>query len=175
MRGELSQISLLDALEIEHLANVHSWIDSGSPLCRTAKLATPPKHLVSYFVVISNAQLLLVDHRDAGLWLPTGGHVEYGEDPRETVCRECQEELGFRPARPGPPLLLTVTETVGQSSGHIDVSLWYVVQAGDQCIDPCAEEFTTVAWFDYMADTLPYNRCDPHLARFASKIRHAYA
>ena len=32
---------------------------------------------------------------EASLWLPTGGHVEPGEDPSDTVERECQEELGI--------------------------------------------------------------------------------
>jgi 8-oxo-dGTP pyrophosphatase MutT (NUDIX family) len=39
--------------------------------------------------------VLLVDHKNARLWLPTGGHVEEGEDPRATVVRELKEELGL--------------------------------------------------------------------------------
>lgn len=27
------------------------------------------------------------------MWLPPGGHVEPGEDPWQTVVRECREEL----------------------------------------------------------------------------------
>jgi len=62
-----------------------AWIDSGAPLWRTEAPATPDPHLVTYFLPFDAARdrLLLVDHRKAGLWLPPGGHVEPGEDPRE--------------------------------------------------------------------------------------------
>lgn len=39
---------------------------------------------MSYFLVASDTQVLLVDHKNAQLWLPTGGHVEPGEHPRDT-------------------------------------------------------------------------------------------
>ncbi|MEV4702232.1 NUDIX domain-containing protein [Actinoplanes sp. NPDC049316] len=38
--------------------------------------------------------VLLVDHRNARLWLPPGGHVEPGEAPAVTAGRELAEELG---------------------------------------------------------------------------------
>src|SRR5215469_5662675 len=73
------------------------WMTSGQQLFRTAKPATPPKHLVVYFVPVDpvNRCLLLGDHRKSGLWLPPGGHVEDGEDPRAAVRREAGEELGI--------------------------------------------------------------------------------
>ncbi len=40
-------------------------------------------------------KLLLVDHKKAGLWLPSGGHVEIDEHPQTTVQREVREELGI--------------------------------------------------------------------------------
>jgi hypothetical protein len=51
----------------------------------------PTMHLVSYLVALDEArgELLLVAHRTAGLWLPSGGHVEPMEDPWDTVLREC--------------------------------------------------------------------------------------
>ncbi|MGV9748387.1 NUDIX domain-containing protein [Rhodococcus zopfii] len=36
-----------------------------------------------------------MDHIGAGLWLPTGGHVEPGEHPLDTAIRETREELGI--------------------------------------------------------------------------------
>jgi 8-oxo-dGTP diphosphatase len=36
-------------------------------------------------------RILLVDHVNAGLWLPPGGHVEPDEDPEVTARREARE------------------------------------------------------------------------------------
>ena len=38
--------------------------------------ATPPKHLVSSFALVDHDHIILVDHKYAERWLPTGGHVE---------------------------------------------------------------------------------------------------
>lgn len=166
-----------DTLEADHIRDTLAWIESGAPLYRIDKPATPPKHLVSYFVLLDphNRQLLLVDHRKAGLWLPSGGHVEPGEHPRAAVERELWEELQIAARFMFPePLFLTVTQTVGQTAGHTDVSLWYVLQ-GD-CRQPLmydAEEFAGVAWFPL--DGLPLQRSDPHMARFGAKLTAALA
>jgi 8-oxo-dGTP diphosphatase len=171
VRSELESIEPLDALELQHRDYALAWVDSGAPLCRTAKPATPPQHLVSYFAVVDGDSMLLVDHRNAQLWLPPGGHVEPDEHPRDTVLREIQEELGFVPAHAiGAPLMVTCTTTVGLTSGHTDVSLWYVVQSSKSApmtYDP--QEFIAIGWFDFAA--APLARSDPHLARFIRKLR----
>jgi len=53
------------------------WIDSGAQIFRLMKPETPDPHLVAYFLLLDPAQkkVLLVDHKKAGLWLPSGGHV----------------------------------------------------------------------------------------------------
>lgn len=76
VRAEVEAIEPLDALEREHQADVLAGIDSGAELFRVANPATPPKHLVASFAVVDGDHILLVDPRDARLWLPTGGHVE---------------------------------------------------------------------------------------------------
>lgn len=169
VRAELLAIQPLDELEREHRADALAWVNSGAELCRREKPATPPKHLISYFAVISGQHLLLVDHKGAQRWLPAGGHVEPGEHPRDTVRRELQEELGFAPCHPiTAPLMVTRTETVGLTPGHTDVSLWYVVHAPrDQAIRFDRGEFHGVRWFGF--DELPLERSDPQLARFVTK------
>lgn len=171
MRSELLAIQPLDPLEQAHLADAIAWVDSGAPLCRVGKPATPPKHLVSYFPVIDNGNILLVDHRNAQLWLPGGGHVEADEDPRCTVVRELKEELGFDVALHdiGPPTMVTITETVGLTAGHTDVSLWYVVHGNREAkIAFDQSEFNAVQWFPF--ESVPLNRCEPHLQRFLVKL-----
>jgi 8-oxo-dGTP pyrophosphatase MutT (NUDIX family) len=120
--------------------------------------------------VVDGHQVLLVDHKNAQLWLPAGGHVEPGEHPRLTVLRELQEELGFAASHAiEAPLMVTCTTTVGISAGHVDVSLWYVVHADrNQSLTFDETEFHAVKWFDFSA--LPLERCEPHLARFIEKF-----
>jgi hypothetical protein len=49
---------------------------------RLRKPEVPRQHLVAYFALVDveAETLLLVDHINARLWLPTGGHVEPGEE-----------------------------------------------------------------------------------------------
>ena len=170
IRSETVSILPFDELERRHIAGALDWIDSGAPLCRTAKPATPPKHLVSYFAVVDEDSILLVDHKSAQLWLPPGGHVEPGEHPRETVVRELFEELKVVPKYEiDPPLMVTCTTTVGLAAGHVDVSLWYVVVADkNQDIQFDDQEFAGVRWFEF--SDVPLHRSDPHLGRFLAKL-----
>lgn len=171
IRAEVSSIEPFDELERAHRDETLAWIDSGVELCRLHKPATPPKHLVSYFALVDRDHVLLVDHKKAQLWLPTGGHVEPGEHPRTTVIRELAEELGLELDEvPQAPLMLTVAETVGTTAGHTDVSLWYVLN-GDRhaALKFDTEEFYSVRWFHF--DEAPISRSDPHLSRFLSKLR----
>jgi 8-oxo-dGTP diphosphatase len=170
IRCEVASIEPIDPLEESHRAETLAWIDSDAPLFRTAKPATPPKHLVSYFAVVDGDNILLVDHTSAQLWLPPGGHVEPGEHPRETVVRELFEELKVVPRHAiTEPLTVTCTTTVGLAAGHVDVSLWYVVTVDrNQSIQFDRQEFAAVKWFRY--SDAPLARSDPHLGRFLTKL-----
>ena len=168
--AEVAAIKPLDELEREHIADVLAWIDSDAELCRIKRPATPPKHLVSYFVLVDGEDVLLIDHKNAQLWLPTGGHVEPGEHPRATVAREMREELGIELEHQlETPLMVTCCTTVGLTAGHTDVSLWYVVNEDRRReLHWDIEEFNSVKWFAF-AD-VPHSRSDPHLGRFLEKL-----
>lgn len=169
----VSSIKPVDALEDQHVQETIIWIQGGAPLFRIEKPAIPERHLVSYFVLYDEEaqKILLVDHIKAGLWLPSGGHVEIDEDPRQTVVRECHEELGVEADFfQDDPLFLTITKTVGMTAGHTDVSLWYVLRGDHQksyAYD--ASEFKGIRWFDF--DQIPFDLADPHLSRFLEKLR----
>lgn len=162
-----------DDLEQAEIAQTADWIQSGDPIFRIEKPDIPNRHLVSYFVLVDQAQekILLVDHKKALLWLPSGGHVEIDEDPKITVERECLEELGLQADFWSPnPLFLTSTPTVGLTAGHTDVSLWYVLRGdSDQSYNFDASEFYQVRWFHF--DDIPYEKSDPHMARFVEKLK----
>lgn len=162
----------LDNIEKKHIRFALDWIESGSEIFRIEKPATPDIHLVSYFVIVSPEmnQILLVDHKKAGLWLPPGGHVDPGEDPKETVRREAKEELGIDAEFFfDEPLLLTVTKTVGNVVRHTEVSLWYLLK-GDpgQVLDYDPNEFHQIHWFGI--NEIPVDNTDPHMKRFIEKM-----
>lgn len=166
----IAAIVPFDSIEASTRAAALAWVESGGPLCRTEKPATPPQHLVSYFVVIDADYVLLVDHINAGLWLPTGGHVEPGEHPRTTAQREAREELGIDARFVLPtPLFITSAETVGRTAGHTDISLWYVLRgsrAAELRLD--LTEFREARWFHRTA--VPLAASDPHFGRFLTKF-----
>jgi 8-oxo-dGTP diphosphatase len=168
----ISLIKPLDPMEREHIDFVHRWLTSGVEIFRTEKPATPETHLVSYFILVSpdQTQVLLVDHKKAELWLPSGGHVDPGEHPKETVKREAKEELGIEAEFLfEEPIFLTVSKTVGNVRQHTDVSLWYVLKGDPK--HPLiydAEEFHQIQWFGI--DEIPLERADPHMKRFVQKL-----
>jgi 8-oxo-dGTP pyrophosphatase MutT (NUDIX family) len=162
-----------DTLEAIHIQETLKWMKSGVSIFRLAKPNCPPKHLVSYFVLLDEKALkiLLVDHKKAQLWLPSGGHVEIDEHPQETVQRECYEELGIKANFCfEDPIFLTSTLTVGLTAGHTDVSLWYVLEGDSrQPLVFDKEEFNDIQWFELA--NIPYDRSDPHLRRFVNKLQ----
>jgi 8-oxo-dGTP pyrophosphatase MutT (NUDIX family) len=158
LREDIDQVAML------------RWIDSGAPLWRTAKPAMPKLHLCVYFVVFDPRRrtVLLIDHVLSGLRLPPGGHVDYAEDPRKTVVREAEEELGID-ARFlfEEPLFVTVTQAVDHS--HEDATLWFVL-TGDQDMRVVADpgEISAVHWVPLDDDCGP--GCDPRLDQFRRKL-----
>ncbi|MBU2670928.1 NUDIX hydrolase [Actinoplanes bogorensis] len=170
----VSRFSPADELGVEHRASVLAWLASTDDVFRRVKPASPAQHLVSYVVpVATDGRILLVDHVNAGLWLPPGGHVEVDEDPALTARREIEEELGLGDEGLSPsPVFLTVTRTVGQDHGHTDVSLWYVLaRTGDEELRPDAGEFRAVRWWSRaeLAAADP-GRFDPHFFRFLAVL-----
>lgn len=169
----IDKIEPFDEIEAMQIAFVLTWLNTGVEIFRIEKPATPDIHLVSYFVLLDeiNQKILLVDHKKAELWLPSGGHVELNEHPKETVKREIIEELGIQADfLYVEPFFLTVTKTVGLTAGHTDVSLWYILKGNsEKNLEYDQEEFNGVAWFDMQE--IPYEKSDPHMERFIQKMR----
>jgi len=181
IRGVVARLAPADEVEEQHRRQVLAWLDSTRDIFRRVKPATPDPHLVSYFLLTDDQQdtFLLVDHRLAGLWLPTGGHVEPGEHPASTVYREAREELGieaeFSPVAGREPLFVTVTETAPPGGRHTDVSLWYVLAGSrGQPLVPDPGEFREARWWTRAqiarADPAIF---DPHLSRMLGKYDRA--
>ncbi|MBM0225799.1 NUDIX hydrolase [Micromonospora sicca] len=179
IRGLVEALTPVDEVEARHRAECLAWLAGTDDIFRRAKPRTPSPHLVAYFLLHDEADgsVLLVDHRKAGMWLPSGGHVEPGEHPAETVRREVVEELGvpavFAPRFAERPAFLTVTDTVGAPEDrHTDVSLWFVLSGGrDQKLIPDPGEFRGVRWWTprEVTDAAPAT-VEPHLGRMLAKL-----
>jgi len=176
---EVQQIIPFDELEQSHVEDVISWISGTNDIFRIAKPDNPPKHLVSYFVVYdpNTQKILLIDHIKANAWLPSGGHVETGEHPRDTVVREAEEELELHArfdVMGEVPVFITVTQTRGHGT-HTDVSLWYVI-SGDSTVTHRydANEMRGYRWlkFDEIL-AMDEQLLDPHMKRFVHKFTKA--
>jgi 8-oxo-dGTP pyrophosphatase MutT (NUDIX family) len=175
IRDVILKIKPVDELEAEHVNDALRWIDSTEQIFRLQKPDIPPKHLVSYAVLldIEKNKLLLMDHINAELWLPCGGHVEPGEHPWSAALREIKEELNSDAKLYwDEPVFITVTETVGKTAGHTDVSLWYVFMGDSEMkIEFDNSEFNGYRWFD-LEEILqsPSGKFDPHMQRFTRKL-----
>jgi 8-oxo-dGTP diphosphatase len=169
-------IRTLDALEEHHKVDTLKWLESTNDVYRRSKPATPERHLVSYFVLadLDDHSTLLVDHINAGRWLPPGGHVEPGEHPADTVRREAREELGSDPIfdeSSESPLFVTVNRTDGIDGGHIDVSLWFLLRGcRSMALSPDLAEFNETRWWTPtdVGAAIP-RTFDRHYTRFLKK------
>jgi 8-oxo-dGTP diphosphatase len=182
----VSSINPYDELEKNHIENICEWISSGENVFRIEKDAIPPKHIVSYTLIIdpSREKVLLFDHKKSQLMLPSGGHVEINEMPLLAAKRELKEELGLNleiysldNKRTEVPFFVTVTQTVGINQPHTDVSLWYLFKEDSTKFirldgNEYHKEFDNFHWlsFDEILSS-PIEKFDPHMHRLIQKIR----
>ena len=177
IRQDVNDIVTFDELERVHQQNVIGWLQSGINPFRLKKPDIPPKHLVSYTVLVDpeHHSILLVDHVKAQLWIPPGGHVKLNESPRDAVIRETKEEFGIEAVflhNNQKPFFVTVAQTVGLTPGHTDVSLWYLLRGSiHDVLQYDRFEFTGVEWYT-IGKILKTDPAifDPHLQRFAAKL-----
>ena len=147
------EIKPFDDIERHDQQDILHWIRSGETLCRYAQPDKPYQHLVSCFVVMDmkTSSILMVNHKKAGCWLPTAGHVEPNELPLATVKRELYEELKLTADFwAEQPVFITKQITSPMTGSHCDVSLWFVLKArknADIFFD--RDEFFEVKWMTF--------------------------
>jgi 8-oxo-dGTP diphosphatase len=180
-RNRVLAVRPSDEKESADQAAILRWVDSGAPLYRTAGPGSPPEHLCVYFALVDDASrsVLLIHHVKAQMWLLPGGHVDEGEDPRDTAEREALEELGlharFHPALgAGEAFFLSITKT-GDDPLHVDITLWFAFACDQrETLQPDPREISAIRWVrldepvDWAADCY-----DPQMARFIRKLTRA--
>lgn len=179
IRNIISSVEPLDEIESRHISDALKWVDNGEEIFRIEKPDTPPKHLVSYFVLIdkNNKKVLLLDHIKAELWLPSGGHIEPDEHPKATVKRESIEELNLSAKfLMDNPVFISQATTVGKTAGHTDVSLWYLLSGdSEKSINYDRKEFNGYKWFeckDILKNDIKI--FDSNMHRFIRKIESIF-
>ncbi|MCK5475888.1 MAG: NUDIX domain-containing protein [Candidatus Pacebacteria bacterium] len=179
----IQSVNCYDKIEKEHITDTIKWINSDTEIFRIKKPATPIKHLVCFTVLydVEKQKILLLEHKTSGLILPSGGHIEKEEMPYETVQRELQEELGINGEYIFKnwkiPFFVTQIETVGKTSGHIDVDLWYLLKGNSEKpiktdTQDFQREFGKFNW--YTLDEIlkiPLNTLDLNMHRFVKKLK----
>ncbi|WP_030452533.1 NUDIX domain-containing protein [Herbidospora cretacea] len=98
--------------------------------------------------VLRDGDRVLLCHRSAGrrwypdVWDLPGGHVEDGEDAKQSLVRELREELGITAPEPsGPPVHQIRTAT-------FHMRIWLVGRWTGTPVNAAPEEHDAVAWFE---------------------------
>lgn len=97
------------------------------------------------------------------------------EHPRKTVLRETKEELNRDAVflkGDERPLLITITQTVGLTAGHTDVSLWYLLLGSiHDALKFDRREFSDMSWFTFDEILQSHPAIfDPNMQRFTRKL-----
>lgn len=98
--------------------------------------------------VLRDGDRVLLCHRSPGrrwypdLWDLPGGHVEEGEDPRESLVRELREELGITVSEPSSPPLHEIRTST------FDMQIWLIDKWTGTLVNAAMDEHDAVAWFE---------------------------
>ncbi|RKE18215.1 NUDIX domain-containing protein [Streptomyces sp. TLI_171] len=109
---------------------------------------------VSAVVLDDEGRVLLGRRADTGRWAVIGGIIDPGEQPADTVVRECLEETGVT-VRPEALVAVGVTPMIeypnGDRSQYLDLTFRCRLVSGEARVND--DESLEVGWFH--ADALP--------------------
>lgn len=100
-------------------------------------------------------EVLVIQHRRLGTWLPIGGELEPGETPLEAAVRELREESGlvgrFSPLARAPdgvpPGLIGYEEHQAGTKG-LHMNFVFVADVPDDAVVTPNDEFDEYRWVD---------------------------
>lgn len=103
-------------------------------------------------VIIQNGRTLLAKRKGnhgTGMWGSMGGHVEFGETPREAVIREAKEELGVEIGKVEFAMCMNM---IKGEKHYLDVSFTAEIVSGEPTIQE-PDKIESLGW--YLLDNLP--------------------
>lgn len=104
-------------------------------------------HFCVYFAAFDpqNREVFIGHHIKSGLWLFNGGHIDFGETPREAALREISEELGVTDYQlPSLPSLLTITDiNNGKVKCKTHWDIWYFLPFDKNSFSPDVDKLRT--------------------------------
>lgn len=114
----------------------------------------PIDHFCSFFVPIhrKSRSIYLGHHIKAQDWIPPGGHIRFGESPKQTLLREYAEELSVRITNEPIELFdLSVTNVKHhpQQRCHIHYDFWHLVYTEKIDFKFDKGEFYDAGWFTF--------------------------
>ncbi len=107
-------------------------------------------------------ELLLIEHRKLGLWLPVGGHIDGNEIPPEAMIREAREEVGLSIKLLSVPSEYHTLNEVCQYANPLHSNIhkvgdhnhycqFYICEApGDQIVKANKKEISGSRWISYL-------------------------
>lgn len=138
------------------------------------------RHFTVSTFIVHEGRVLLLMHKQLGLWLPPGGHIERDELPQDAAVREAREETGLEIQLIGESEQLPDGSTmliqpramnlhhINPFHQHIDMEFLACCREQHPQLNPARGESSQLRWFapqDLDSDSLAYNvRRMAHLA-----------
>ncbi len=111
-------------------------------------------HFGSMFIPYDkkNKKIFLVHHKKANSWIFPGGHMEYGELPKDTAIREITEELGVNKKdvlleNPFTLQICDLDNPLQKCKEHFDIFYTFKINADLVNRDP--REFFDAKWVSF--------------------------
>lgn len=128
--------------------------------------------------IVHHQKVLLILHKNLGLWLPPGGHIELHEDPEEALVREIREECGMDitiwgskldvlSERTKPLYVPAFMDIHTISDTHRHIGMQYFCTTPSDTFTINEDELDDIRWFS--ADDLETVDLLPEIKRYAQE------
>lgn len=135
-------------------------------------MAEITRHFTVSTFIVHAGKVLLHLHKQLGIWLPPGGHIDRDELPQEAALREAKEETGLdieligeSGPLPDGSTMLTLPRAmnlhyINPFHQHIDMEFLARCRDTEPCLQPDKGESPKLKWFsreDLDSGELAYN------------------